>query len=111
MFDIGFWEFAALAVIALFVFGPDRLPKAAAEGARWLREIRALAMQARSQMSETLGPEVAEVAFDPKGAVRRAVVDPVREPFDAAARDVRATSESRPVGDPAPRPVIDPDAT
>ena len=111
MFDIGFWEFAALAVIALFVFGPDRLPKAAAEAAKWLRDIRALAAQARTQVTETLGPEVADVAFDPKGAVRRAVVDPVREPFDAASADLRAAGDARPPGDPAPRPPIDPDAT
>ncbi len=111
MFDIGFWELAALAVLALFVFGPDRLPKAAAEGAKWLRDIRALASQARAQVTETLGPEVADVAFDPKGAVRRAVVDPVRGPIDDVTREARAAGEGQPAGSPAPRPAIDPDAT
>ena len=49
MFDIGFWEFAALAVIALFVFGPDRLPKVAAEGAEVAARDPARSPQARSQ--------------------------------------------------------------
>ena len=26
MFDIGFWEFALIAIVALVVVGPDRLP-------------------------------------------------------------------------------------
>ena len=26
MFDIGFWEFALIAIVALMVVGPDRLP-------------------------------------------------------------------------------------
>ena len=26
MFDIGFWEFALIAIVALLVVGPDRLP-------------------------------------------------------------------------------------
>ena len=29
MFDIGFWEFLVIAVVALIVIGPERLPKAA----------------------------------------------------------------------------------
>ena len=29
MFDVGFWELAIIAVIALLVIGPERLPKAA----------------------------------------------------------------------------------
>ena len=40
MFDIGMGEFLVIAVIAVLILGPDRLPKAIAEGSRWLRALR-----------------------------------------------------------------------
>lgn len=36
MFQIGFWELVVVAVVALCVFGPDRLPAIARVGGRWL---------------------------------------------------------------------------
>ena len=35
MFDVGFWELAIIAVIALLVIGPERLPKAARTAGLW----------------------------------------------------------------------------
>ena len=43
MFDIGLPEFAVLAVVALFVFGPDRLPDVARQAGRFVRQIRQMA--------------------------------------------------------------------
>ena len=43
MFDIGFGELLVLGVLALFVFGPERLPKVAAQAARALRDARTMA--------------------------------------------------------------------
>ena len=60
MFDIGIGELLVIAVVALIVFGPDRLPRAAADGARWLRELRSLAASARRDLVDSAGPEVAE---------------------------------------------------
>ena len=55
MFDIGLGEFIALAVIALIVFGPDRLPKAAAQGGRALRQLREMATNARKELGDSAG--------------------------------------------------------
>lgn len=55
MFDIGLGEFIALAVIALIVFGPDRLPKAAAQGGRALRQLREMAANARKELGDSAG--------------------------------------------------------
>lgn len=60
MFNIGTFELVALAVIALLVFGPDKLPKVAADAARLLRELRQMASGARRELSEALGPEFEE---------------------------------------------------
>jgi sec-independent protein translocase protein TatB len=54
MFDIGFFEFVALAVIALLVFGPDRLPKVTAQATHWLRQIREQAQSARQQLTDSI---------------------------------------------------------
>lgn len=50
MFDIGMGEFLVIAVIAVLILGPDRLPKAIAEGSRWLRALRDQAANARREI-------------------------------------------------------------
>jgi len=46
-FDIGPLEFVALAVIALLVLGPDKLPRYAADATRMLRQVRRMASDAK----------------------------------------------------------------
>ena len=36
MFDIGFWELSLLALVALLVVGPERLPKLARTAGLWI---------------------------------------------------------------------------
>lgn len=55
MFDIGIGEILVLAVLGLLVFGPDRLPKAAADAANWLRQIRSMAASARKDITDAAG--------------------------------------------------------
>ena len=43
MFDIGIGEIMIIAVIGLLVFGPERLPRAAADAAKWLKQMRVMA--------------------------------------------------------------------
>jgi sec-independent protein translocase protein TatB len=50
VFDIGMGEFLVIAVIAVLILGPDRLPKAIAEGSRWLRALRDQAANARREI-------------------------------------------------------------
>lgn len=40
MFDVGFWELAIIAVVALLVVGPERLPGLARTAGLWVRRIR-----------------------------------------------------------------------
>ena len=39
------------------LFGPDRLPRAAANAARFIRQVRAFAESARAELRKELGPE------------------------------------------------------
>lgn len=77
MFDhVGWSELLVLAVIGLIVFGPDRLPKAAADAARMLRQLRQMARSASSDLKAELGPEMADLdlaSLHPRRIVQSAV--------------------------------------
>ncbi len=55
MFDIGLGELIVLAILALLVFGPDQLPKAAAQAGRFARQLREMATTARKELSDSAG--------------------------------------------------------
>lgn len=57
MFGVNGSEFVIIALVALFIFGPDRLPGAAKSAARLLRDVRRWTTRARSELTDTLGPE------------------------------------------------------
>lgn len=83
MFDnVGWPELLVLALVGLFVLGPERLPAAAAWVARTVRTVREYATGARDQLRAELGPEFEELRrpledlrsvrdLDPRRAVRR----------------------------------------
>ena len=54
--DIGFGELIGLAILALFLVGPDRLPNLAADAAKLVKKIRAYAVTATDQIKDSLGP-------------------------------------------------------
>jgi sec-independent protein translocase protein TatB len=58
--DLSVSKLLVLAVIAIIVFGPERLPKVAAQAGRALRELRRLAEGATSDLREGLGPEFSD---------------------------------------------------
>ena len=60
MFDIGIGELVALAVIGLLIFGPERLPRAAADAGRWVRQIREMASSARKEIVDSAGVDLAD---------------------------------------------------
>jgi len=75
-----------IAVIAVFLIGPDRLPGYAAQLARLVRSLRGLADGAKDRMREEMGPEFDEVdwkkldprQYDPRRIIREALLeDPV----------------------------------
>ena len=57
MFDLSIPKLLVLAVIALVVFGPDELPKIAAQAGRALRDLRQIAEGAKNDLRDGLGPE------------------------------------------------------
>ena len=79
-FDIGPLELVALAVIAMLVLGPDKLPRYAADAARVLRQVRRMANDAKTEMSRELGPELQDISMadlNPRSLVRKHLLDPL----------------------------------
>ena len=79
-FDIGPLELVALAVIALLVLGPDKLPRYAADAARVLRQVRRMASDAKAEVSRELGPELQDLSMadlNPRSLVRKHLLDPL----------------------------------
>jgi Tat protein translocase TatB subunit len=57
MFDIGFQELIIIFVVALLVFGPEKLPEIAKTLGKWVVEIRRGINIAKSQMEEEMKEE------------------------------------------------------
>ena len=80
--NVGWPELLVIAMVGLFVLGPERLPAAAAWVASTVRTIRDYAVGARDQLRSELGPELEEFRkpledlrsvrdLDPRRAVRQ----------------------------------------
>ncbi len=85
MFDLSITKILVLALIGLVVFGPEQLPKMAAQAGQALRNLRRLADNAKADLSESLGPEFREFDFNdlnPKAFVRKHLLDPIDEEPD-----------------------------
>jgi sec-independent protein translocase protein TatB len=89
LLDINAPEFVLLLVIAVILFGPERLPDLARKAARLLRYLRTIAGNAQQQLSKELGPEFENVDLrdlNPRAFVQKHLLDDV-EPLIA---DVKA---------------------
>jgi sec-independent protein translocase protein TatB len=82
VFDLSLTKIAVLLVLAIVIFGPDQLPKVAAQAGRTLRELRRLADGARRDLTEGLGPEFSEfdiADLNPRTFVRKHLIDEFEE--------------------------------
>lgn len=115
--SLGWGEIALLAVLALVVFGPERLPGFAKDAAKALRSLRQTAQGARNQLKSELGPEFGDIDLDslnPRTFVRKHLFedlddDPFGDPLDGGATS-RPTSQQKPLTDGESAP-YDSDAT
>lgn len=57
MFDIGFWELTTIAVIALLVIGPDKLPGVANTAGKWVGRARRFVTDVKTDIDRELKQE------------------------------------------------------
>jgi sec-independent protein translocase protein TatB len=112
MFDIGIGEILLVAVVGLLIFGPERLPRAAADAAKWLNQIRTMASGARKDLADSAGIDMSDTMetvkslqeFHPRRLATALFSEDAAKPAAAAAAEEAAPP-------PPPRPAFDPDAT
>ena len=93
MFDIGFSELVVIALVALVVLGPERLPKAARFAGLWVRRARAHWYAVKSELEQELAAdelkrslrETKDALHDAGAAIREAG-DALRDPEEQQAR-------------------------
>lgn len=74
MFDISPFKLVALIVLAVIIFGPDKLPKLVADAMGIIRKIREFSDSAKEDIRKELGPEFKDFEFEdlnPKTFVRK----------------------------------------
>ncbi|KJY46925.1 preprotein translocase [Streptomyces sp. NRRL S-444] len=88
--DIGALELVTIVVLAILVFGPDKLPKVIQDVTGVIRKIRAFSDSAKQDIRSELGPEFKDFEFEdlnPKTFIRKQLTEnedlkEIRSTFD-----------------------------
>lgn len=88
-FGLTFDKVFLIAIIAVFLLGPERLPGFAAQLAKHVKSLKAFAGKAKSRMRDELGPDFDDIdwkkldprQYDPRRIIRDALGD---EPLSGA---------------------------
>jgi sec-independent protein translocase protein TatB len=130
MFDVGFSEMVVIAVVALIVIGPERLPKVArtlghlfGRMQRYvndvksdisremeldeLRKLQATVQEAARSIEQSVSKEVSATETQ-LNSIAASAADAVKPPAEAAAtQPPAAVPESAPAASPAPGPQLE----
>ncbi|AXG80097.1 sec-independent translocase [Streptomyces paludis] len=92
--DIGALEVVTIVVIAVLVFGPEKLPKVIQDVSRFIRKIREFSENAKQDIRSELGPEFKDFDFEdlnPKTFVRKQFL----ENDDLGLKEIRSSFDLR----------------
>jgi sec-independent protein translocase protein TatB len=121
VFDsIGWGEIIVLALAALFIFGPERLPHLAKDAATGLKKVRSAITGVRAQVNDSLGDDLPDLRdldlrkYHPRTFIRSQLFED-DEPGTGPRGSTAASAAAAPVvtrpRDRAVPPPFDPDAT
>jgi sec-independent protein translocase protein TatB len=119
MIDINAPEFIVLVVLAVIIFGPEKLPELARKGARVLNYVRNIANDAQGKLRQELGTDFADLNIsdlNPRALITSTLLDPVKVEVNQVRATVTDTvAEAKadlvvPAESPQPVP-FDPEAT
>ena len=101
MFDLSFAEIVVIAVVALVVLGPERLPKAARFAGLWVRRARSQWQSVRSELERELAAEELKRNIDQARGSVRGFDESARQEATRLRDDLQGTVAGTPSG-PSP---------
>lgn len=78
MFGMGVPELMVIGIVAMLVFGPDKLPDIARQAGRFVRTVKQMAENARDDLGKEIGQDLSGYNLrdlDPREMVRRSMLD------------------------------------
>ncbi|GAA5177976.1 sec-independent translocase [Rugosimonospora acidiphila] len=91
-----------LLLLALFIFGPDKLPKAIADGVKMVRNLRDMARNATGDLSRELGTDIQLEDLNPKSLLRKhllseedekALRKPLEDLYEGVQKDLKGVQD------------------
>ena len=101
MFDLSFDKLLVLAVVAIMIIGPTRLPTYASKLAGLMRSARTIADSVKERARDELGEDFADIEwkrldprqYDPRRIIREALLE------DGQPEETSAEPDRKPGGD------------
>jgi len=89
MFDVGFWELSLIALVALLVIGPERLPKVARTAGLWIGRGRRMIGSVKADIDREIKAQELKDILDKQAASNplEEIVGDVSETLDGFKRD------------------------
>ncbi|MCU7858364.1 MAG: Sec-independent protein translocase protein TatB [Candidatus Thiodiazotropha sp. (ex Lucinoma kastoroae)] len=82
MFDIGFWELTIIALVALIVIGPERLPKVARTAGLWLGRGRRFIANVKADIDKEIKVEALKEVIEKQATLANPVHEILEETRD-----------------------------
>ncbi|MEM7251612.1 MAG: Sec-independent protein translocase protein TatB [Pseudomonadota bacterium] len=90
MFEVGFWEIALIAVVALLVVGPERLPALARTAGYWVGKLRRMVAQVKEDVEREIRADELRQALEEKKDEFSDITDAWDDAKDGIADSTRA---------------------
>ena len=90
MFDVGFWELTIIAVVALIVIGPERLPKVARTAGHWIGRGRRFVASVKADIDREIKAEELKQILEQqaqKANPLHEIIEETEQEFDAIKRN------------------------
>ncbi|MCM8856906.1 MAG: Sec-independent protein translocase protein TatB [Candidatus Thiodiazotropha sp.] len=84
MFDVGFWELTIIALVALIVIGPERLPKVARTAGLWLGRGRRFIANVKADIDKEIKAEELKEVIEKQATL----ANPVHEILEETRNDL-----------------------